>query len=81
VRTAIVKVANRVFFNQKGLVILFIDADKVKADVRYEEAEIGEFFPHVYGELNVDAVFGAIAFASGEDGMFKLPQEVVDLSK
>ena len=75
----IVKVANRFFFNQKGLVLLFIDADKVKAEVRYEEAEIGELFPHIYGELNVDAVFGVVDFESGEDGLFKLPQEVVDL--
>ncbi|BAY23831.1 hypothetical protein NIES2100_36230 [Calothrix sp. NIES-2100] len=75
----IVKVANRFFFNQKGLVLLFIDADKVQAEVRYEEAEIGELFPHIYGELNIDAVFGAIAFDSGEDGMFELPPEVVDL--
>jgi uncharacterized protein (DUF952 family) len=75
----IVKVANRFFFNQKGLVILFIDADKVKAEVRYEEAEIGELFPHIYGELNIDAVFQAIAFESGKDGLFELPQEVVDL--
>jgi uncharacterized protein (DUF952 family) len=77
----IVKVANRFFFNQKGLVLLFIDVGKVKAEIRYEEAEIDEFFPHVYGELNIDAVFGVINFDSGEDGMFKLPQEVVDLSK
>ncbi|OUL27078.1 hypothetical protein BV378_10360 [Nostoc sp. RF31YmG] len=75
----IIKVANRFFSNQKGLVILFIDADKVKAEVRYEEAEIGELFPHIYGELNIDAVFQVINFEYGEDGLFELPQEVVDL--
>ncbi|OUL28037.1 hypothetical protein BV372_25385 [Nostoc sp. T09] len=75
----IVKVANRFYPNQKELILLFINADKVKAEVRYEEAEIGELFPHIYGELNIDAVFQAIAFESGEDGLFELPQEVVDL--
>uniref|UniRef100_A0A2P0ZGA5 DUF952 domain-containing protein n=1 Tax=[Tolypothrix] sp. PCC 7415 TaxID=373957 RepID=A0A2P0ZGA5_9CYAN len=75
----VVKVANRFFFNQKGLVLLFIDAGKVKAEVRYEEAEIGELFPHIYGELNIDAVFQVIDFEPGEDGLFELPQEVVDL--
>lgn len=76
----IVKVANRFFKHQKGLVILFIDADKVKAEVRYEEAEIGELFPHIYGELNIDAVFQVIDFGCGEDGLFNLPPEVVNLS-
>ncbi|MBD2164721.1 DUF952 domain-containing protein [Calothrix membranacea FACHB-236] len=76
----IVKVANRFFKHQKGLLILFIDADKVKAEVRYEEAEIGELFPHIYGELNIDAVFQVIDFECGEDGLFNLPPEVVNLS-
>lgn len=77
--TQIVKVANRFFLNQKDLVLLFIDSDRVQAEIRYEEAEIGELFPHIYGELNVDAVYKAIDFEPGEDGFFDLPQEVVDL--
>ncbi|QIR39767.1 DUF952 domain-containing protein [Tolypothrix sp. PCC 7910] len=76
----IVKVANRFFKHQKGLVILFIDADKVKAEVCYEEAEIGELFPHIYGELNIDAVFQVINFEPREDGLFNLPREVLNLS-
>ncbi|MBW4563164.1 MAG: DUF952 domain-containing protein [Mojavia pulchra JT2-VF2] len=75
----LVKVANRFFRNQKGLVLLFIDTQKVQPEVRYEEAEIGELFPHIYGELNIDAVFQVIDFEPGEDGLFELPQEVVDL--
>ncbi|MBH8567120.1 DUF952 domain-containing protein [Nostoc sp. CENA67] len=77
--TQIVKVANRFFFNQKDLVLLFIDSEKVQAEIRYEEAEIGELFPHIYGELNVDAVYEVINFESGKDGFFELPQEVVNL--
>lgn len=77
--TQIVKVANRFFFNQKDLVLLFIDSDKVQAEIRYEEAEIGELFPHIYGELNVDAVYQVVSFESEEDGFFVLPQEVVNL--
>lgn len=77
--TQIVKVANRFFFNQKSLILLFIDSDRVKAEIRYEEAEIGELFPHIYGELNVDAVYKVIGFEPGKDGFFELSQEVVDL--
>jgi uncharacterized protein (DUF952 family) len=78
-KAQIVKVANRFFYNQTGLVILCIDADKVKAEIRYEEAEVGEFFPHIYGELNVDAVYDVIGFEPGADGFFELPQKVVNL--
>ncbi len=77
--TQIVKVANRFFKHQKDLVLLFIDSEKVQAEIREEEAEIGELFPHIYGELNIDAVYQVIDFAAGEDGFFELPQEVVDL--
>ncbi|MFN6515982.1 MAG: DUF952 domain-containing protein [Nostoc sp. CreGUA01] len=77
--TQIVKVANRFFKNQKDLVLLFIDWEKVHAEIRDEEAEIGEFFPHIYGELNIDAVYWVIDFVAGEDGLFELPQEVVNL--
>jgi len=75
----IVKVANRFFKNQKDLVLLFIDYEKVNAEIRDEEAEVGEFFPHIYGELNIDAVYQVIDFVAGEDGLFELPEEVRDL--
>jgi uncharacterized protein (DUF952 family) len=77
--TQIITVANRLFSNQKELVLLFIDSDKVQPEILYEAAEIGEFFPHIYGELNIDAVFQVIDFEAGEDGFFTLPQEVIDL--
>ncbi|WP_373530690.1 DUF952 domain-containing protein [Nostoc sp.] len=77
--TQIVKVANRFFYNQKELVLIFIDSDQVQAEIRYEEAEIGELFPHVYGELNIDAVYQVIDFVAGENGFFEFPQEVINL--
>lgn len=75
----VLKVAKRFFDNQKELVLLFIDSEKVQAEIRYEPAEIGELFPHIYGELNIDAVYQVIDFEAGEDGLFELPQEVIDL--
>lgn len=77
--TQILKVAKRFFDNQKELVILFIDSEKVQAEIRYEPAEIGELFPHIYGELNIDAVYQVIDFEAGEDGFFELPPEVINL--
>ncbi|MDF5738112.1 MULTISPECIES: DUF952 domain-containing protein [unclassified Nostoc] len=77
--TQIVKVANTFFDNQKELVLLFIDSDKIQPEIRYEEAEIGELFPHIYGELNIDAVYLVIDFEAGEDGFFELPEKVRNL--
>ena len=39
-----------------GLVLLEIDPQRLGAPVRFEEGEPGEDFPHLYGELNPDAV-------------------------
>lgn len=75
----LVKVANKFFSTQKDLVILFIDSDKVQSEIRYELAEVDELFPHIYGALNIDAVFQVIDFEPGEDGLFTLPREVVNL--
>jgi uncharacterized protein (DUF952 family) len=35
--------------------------------------------PHIYGALNLDAVWQVVDFESVEDGKFRLPQEVKDL--
>lgn len=74
--TQIIKVANTFFHNQKGLVLLYIDSDKVKPEIRYEGVEDNELFPHIYGTLNIDAVFKIIDFEHGEDGLFELPNEI-----
>ncbi|MCU0533796.1 MAG: DUF952 domain-containing protein [Hydrococcus sp. Prado102] len=69
----VIKVANHFFPHQKGLVLLSIDSDKVTPEIRYETVEVNEQFPHIYGELNLDAVFEVIEFEPGEDGFFNLP--------
>ncbi|WP_315790285.1 DUF952 domain-containing protein [Fischerella sp. JS2] len=75
----ITQVAERFFASQKGLVLLLIDTGKVKPEIRDEAAEENELFPHIYGALNVDAVLQVVDFEFGEDGKFKLPQEVRSL--
>jgi uncharacterized protein (DUF952 family) len=44
----IVRVANALFHGQKGLALLCIDSDKVKAEIRYEGAEGKEQYPHIW---------------------------------
>jgi uncharacterized protein (DUF952 family) len=65
--------ANRFFKNQTDLVILIIDIDRVQAEIRYEGEVASNLFPHIYGELNLDAVIQAIDFEAAENGEFRLP--------
>ncbi len=48
----------RIFGAAPGLVVLEIDVERLASELRYEEGEPGELFPHVYGPINVDAVVG-----------------------
>jgi uncharacterized protein (DUF952 family) len=70
--------ANRFFKAQTDLVILKIDVDRVTPEIRYEGADSNNLFPHIYGELNIDAVIGSIDLESDPDGSFILPAEFVN---
>ena len=53
--------------------LLVIDADKVAAPIKFEDAGNGHFFPHVYGPISLAAVVGVREFAPEADGMFGSP--------
>ena len=69
----VVGTANLLFRGQQGLVLLVIDADKVKAPIKFEDAGNGHFFPHVYGPINLAAVMDVRKFAPEADGTFGSP--------
>jgi uncharacterized protein (DUF952 family) len=55
----------------EDLVVLAIDEERVKPEIRYERVDTSEhLFPHIYGPLNLDAVVGVIQVAAGPDGAF-----------
>ena len=56
--------------------LLLIDSDKIRAEIRYEGVEEEERYPHIYGTLNTDAVIKALDFEPGENGKFELPREL-----
>jgi uncharacterized protein (DUF952 family) len=68
--------ANRFFKNQTDLVILIIDVDRVRAEIRYEGEVASNLFPHIYGELNLDAVIQSIDLEPDENGEFRLPEQL-----
>ncbi len=72
--------ADRFFQNQSDLVILVIDSDRTQSEIRYEGADSNNLFPHIYGELNIDAVVQAIDLAPAVAGSFKLPPELINQS-
>jgi uncharacterized protein (DUF952 family) len=60
------------FYQGAGeLVVLFIDTERVRAEIRVEKlAGMDVAFPHIYGPLNTDAVTEARPLQPGPDGRF-----------
>ena len=64
-------VANLVYGSDGGLVVLVIDTDRLRPELRYESVPgWDDPFPHIYGPLNVDAVVGTLPLDRGPDGRF-----------
>jgi uncharacterized protein (DUF952 family) len=64
-------VANRFYREQTDLVLLTIDEQRVRPEIRYEAAPgSAEPFPHIHGPLNLDAVVEVVPFERGPDGTF-----------
>jgi uncharacterized protein (DUF952 family) len=72
----LVAVANARFRSRADLLLLSIDESRLTAELREEEGEPGQLFPHIYGPLNLDAVVRAEAFVPLADGAFTLPEWV-----
>jgi uncharacterized protein (DUF952 family) len=73
-RDQVIRVAEIWFPGQTGLVLLCLDTEKLSAEIRYENLEGGqELFPHIYGEVNTNAVVEVAEFEPGADGYFALP--------
>jgi uncharacterized protein (DUF952 family) len=67
-------VANAVYRGHRDLILLVIDPEKVRAEIREENLDGGlDLFPHIYGPLNTDAVTDVLPFAPGAYGHFVMP--------
>ena len=67
--------ANRFYNQTPGLIVLEIDPDKLISRLVYENLEGGQMpFPHIYGRLNLDAVFATFHFDRTQDGRLTLPE-------
>lgn len=51
------RIFKKYYGNEKDIVLLKLDSNKIKAELKIELApSVGEGFPHIYGEINMDAV-------------------------
>lgn len=67
--------ANSFYHGQAGLQLLCIDPALLQAKLVYEDCyETGMQFPHIYGPLNLDAVYKIVEFPVNPDGTFDLPK-------
>ena len=74
----VVATANRIFKGRRDLILLSVDTNRVKPEIRYENLEDGtNLFPHIYGALAVAAVVAVHAFPSRADGTFEWPEGLV----
>ena len=67
----VVGVAEAAYSRTPDLVLLCVNTERLAGPLRYAAAD-GDRFPHLYGELNLDAVVDVVPFARGEHG-FSLP--------
>src|SRR5687768_18392215 len=58
----VAEVANRRFAGRRDLLLLCIDPLRVGPEIRYEIAENGQHYPHIYGSLNIKAVVQTTPF-------------------
>lgn len=70
----VIPTAERFYAGQHGLILLVIDAERVRAEIRYEAGtdKPDEMFPHVYGTINLDAVRRVLEFEP-QAGRWSLP--------
>ena len=74
----ILRVANIFYNGQPGLVILAIDSGKLTSPLRWEPGTdlTAEVFPHIYGPVNLEAVYNVLDFEPNPDGTFGLPEDL-----
>lgn len=70
-------VASRHFKTDDDLVLLLVDDKQISTPIKFENLDGGaELYPHLYGVLPCRAVSQVFDFRAGEQGDYKLPEEL-----
>jgi uncharacterized protein (DUF952 family) len=82
-REQLIETANRYYRGQFGLVLLCIDPNRLSSRLEYEAAApVGGgdardgLFPHVYGAIDLHAVFRVVDFEPNASGEFESPADM-----
>lgn len=71
----LLRTAEKYFYGNQGVVLLVIDPALLAAELKYEPVGV-QFFPHLYGALNLDAVTRVLPFQPLSDGTFEWPESL-----
>ena len=66
------RVAGRLYSGVDNLKVLDVDVIRLKAEVKREPSRSGEIYPHVYGNINLDAVVRVRELTLDADGRHRL---------
>ena len=51
------------------LILICIDENKLTSEIRYEDSDnCGRYYPHIYGEINIDSVVQVLPFLRDANG-------------
>ncbi|MEI6914836.1 MAG: DUF952 domain-containing protein [Armatimonadota bacterium] len=65
-------IAHCYFHGVPGLLLLSINEQKLTSDLKWDENELGETYPHLHGHLNLDAVEDVVPLECGSDGAINI---------
>ncbi len=70
----VAETAKKHFAGQPALFLIEVDAATLGEALRWERSRNGELFPHLYGELDLDAVVGVREMRARSDGSHEIPE-------
>jgi uncharacterized protein (DUF952 family) len=70
----VAETARKHFFGERGLFLIEVDADALGERLRWERSRNDELFPHLYGELDLDAVRAVLNLRARADGTHDIPE-------
>lgn len=64
------------FAGQQDLLLIKVSSSLIADKLVYEPSRGGALFPHLYGDLPLSAVIGAVDLPLGADGRHRFPDEI-----
>jgi uncharacterized protein (DUF952 family) len=78
----IIPMLNRHYTDYDDILVLLVDLDKVTSEVKFEASSglTPGLFPHIYGPLNIDAVYDTFAPSKDASGYFMDSNKLLTLA-